>query len=179
MTTARHLHYSYEDYLSALEMSEIKLEFLNGEIFAMAGGTPAHSRLSARMIHLLSLRLGSGCSVMTSGAKVRIRATGLSTFPDVSVVCGELESAPDDKNSIANPKIIVEILSPSTEEYDRGEKLRHYQQLPSLQCVLLVAHDAKRVTVVTRAAAGWSTTEHTEHFDVADLGSFAVSEVYG
>ncbi len=89
VTTARRLHHSYEDYLAALEMSDVKLEYCDGEIYAMAGGTPAHADLAAAAIRLLSNSLLGRCRVSTSDLKLRIEATGLSTFPDVSVVCGE------------------------------------------------------------------------------------------
>lgn len=178
MSTARCLHYSYAEYLDALSMSELKLEYLNGEIFAMAGGTPEHGMLAARVIQLLGAHLPSTCRVMTSDVKIRVQATGLSTFPDVSVVCGELQRSPDDKNAIVNPTILVEVLSPSAEEYDRGEKLRHYQQIPSLQIVLLVAHDAKRVTVVRKGASGWEQSHRTDEFDLPGVGALAVSALY-
>lgn len=178
MSLARRLHYSYDEYLSALAMSEIKLEYLDGEIFAMAGGTPEHGIVAARVIQLLGARLPATCTVMTSDVGIQVLATGLSTFPDVSVVFGELKTAPVDKNAIVNPTILVEVLSPSTEEYDRGEKLRHYQQIPSLKVVLLVAHDARRVTSVRRTPTGWDTAHRTESFDMPNAGPFAVADLF-
>lgn len=178
MSTARHLHYTYNEYLAALALSEIKLEFLDGEIFAMAGGTPEHGMMAARVIQLLGAKLPSTCRVLTSDVKIRVMATGLSTFPDVSVVCGALERAPDDQNAIVNPMLLVEVLSESTEDYDRGEKLRHYQQLPSLQVVLLIAHAERRVTVVQRTATGWSETDHRDTLHLEQIGDLAVSDVY-
>jgi Uma2 family endonuclease len=111
--------------------------------------------------------------------KVHVAATGLFTFPDVSVVCGKVERSPDDRNAIANPALLVDVLSPSTAEYDRGEKLRHYQQLPSLQAVLLVAYDEKCVTAVCRTQDGWVTTLHRELVElVQPPARLSVRELY-
>jgi Uma2 family endonuclease len=162
MSTGRRLHYTYAQYLEALAMSELRLEYYEGDIFAMAGGTPEHGMLAAGLISLLSRQLPATCRVMTSDVKVRVLATGLSTFPDLSVVCGALERAPDDQNCITNPVLLVEVLSPSTEDYDRGEKLSQYKQIPSLQAVLLVAHDARRITLVKRSGDGWDVVDARE-----------------
>lgn len=159
MSNARHLHYTYSQYLEALAMSDLRLEFHDGDIFAMAGGTPEHGMVAAGLISIISRQLPPSCRVMTSDVKVRVLATGLSTFPDLSVVCGALERAPDDQNCITNPSLLVEVLSPSTEDYDRGEKLSHYKRLPSLQHVLFVAHDAHRITLMTRRGDEWDVVE--------------------
>ena len=76
--------------------------------------------------------VGRPCRVFSSDVRVRVRATGLTTYPDVSVVCGAIERDPEDAQTLVNPVLVVEVLSPSTEAYDRGAKARHYQQLPSL-----------------------------------------------
>lgn len=159
MSTARRVHYSYEDYLRALEDSEIKLEYFDGEIYAMAGGTLAHAELGARVIALLSQSLGGGCRVFTSDAKVQVEATGLTTFPDATVACGETRNAANDRNALVNPTILIEVTSKGTEDYDRGEKLSQYRQIPSLKAVLLISHRSQRVTILERAPAGWATRE--------------------
>ena len=181
MTTARRVHYTYEDYLAALEMSEVKLEYCDGEIYAMAGGTPVHADLAAAAIRLLSNALLGRCRVSTSDLKVRIEATGLSTFPDVSVVCGERAFAAVDRNAITNPTLLVEVTSKSTEDYDRGEKLNHYKQCPSLQAVLFVSHRRPQVTVVSRSDIGWDTAEYRpgQRVEVAAQAlEFSVDELY-
>ena len=156
MTTARRVHHSYAEYLNLLEISSVKLEFCDGEIYAMAGGTPAHADLGASMIRLLGNALGAECRVSSSGLKVRIESTDLTTFPDVTVVCGERETAQIDSNAVINPTLLVEVTSPSTEDYDRGEKLSHYKQIESLHAVLIVSHRRKQVTVVHRSSEeGW------------------------
>ena len=158
MATARRTHHSYQDYLRTLELSTVKLEFCDGEIYAMAGGTPAHADLAAAAIVLLSVALRGRCRVSTSDLKVRVEATDLSTFPDVTVVCGERQTSPIDANAVINPTLLVEVTSPSTEDYDRGEKLSHYKQIPSLVAVLLVSHRRAEVSVVERTPAGWRET---------------------
>jgi Uma2 family endonuclease len=159
MSTARRLHHSYEDYLRLLADTDTKLEYCDGEIFAMAGGTPAHAELSAAMIALLRGELADRCKVYSSDLKVRIEPTDLSTFPDASVVCGELRTATIDRNAATNPAIVVEVTSRSTEDYDRGEKLSHYKQLASLQAVLIVSHRRPQITVVRRTDSGFEVRE--------------------
>jgi Uma2 family endonuclease len=159
MATARRVHHTYADYLAIEHSSPVKHEYLDGEIFAMAGGTPEHAALAAQMIALVQARLPAGCRAFSSDLKVRIDETGLTTYPDISVVCGPLERARDDANAITNPIWIVEVTSPSTEEYDRGEKLSHYQRVPSLQAMLVVSHKAPRLSLFTRDASGWSARE--------------------
>lgn len=150
--------YSYQEYLAALELSRLKLEYCDGTIYAMAGGTPTHAELSLNTGALLKREL-PGCSVFSSDLKVRIERTDLSAFPDVSVVCGGRETSGIDKNAVTNPILLVEVTSPSTEDYDRGEKLSHYKQLPSLAAVLYVSHRMPRITVVRRGAQGWEELE--------------------
>ncbi len=159
MTTARGVHYSYDEYLAALEQSGVKLEYCDGEIYAMAGGTPAHAELAASVIRLLGNKLRGSCKVYSSDLKVRIEATDLSTFPDVTVVCGEMSAASIDSNAATNPTFLVEITSKSTEDYDRGEKLNHYKQCPSLQAVIFVSHRRQQLTLIERTADGWQQTE--------------------
>jgi Uma2 family endonuclease len=156
VSSARQLHHSYDEYLRLLEISQVKLEYCSGEIYAMAGGTPAHADLSAAMIHLLMRGLSSDCRVSTSDLKVRIQATDLATFPDVTVVCGPRETAANDPRAVVNPTLLVEVTSRSTEDYDRGEKLRCYQQIPSLQTLLVVSHRVTEVTIFERTVSGWS-----------------------
>ncbi len=160
MTTARRLRaYSYEQYLGALADSHIKLEFFEGEIYAMAGGTPSHAQLGAKVIALLQRGLPPGCTVFTSDLKVLIENADLATFPDASMVCGPLAAAPKDANALTNPMLVVEVTSPSTENYDRTEKLRSYQQLPSLRAILIVSHRARRVTHLQRSESGWEEVD--------------------
>lgn len=107
----------------------------------MAGGTPGHAALAARIIGKLRAELeGKPCEVFTSDLRVRVVATGLATYPDVTVVCGRLEVDPEDSATVLNPVVLVEVLSDSTAEYDRSEKLDHYRKITSLREVVLVSH---------------------------------------
>jgi Uma2 family endonuclease len=152
--------FSFDEYLLLEEIAEVKHEFLEGEVWAMAGGSPEHAAIIGNVTTLLNVQLrGQRCRVHSTELRVRIKATGLGTYPDVTVICGRLERDPDDRtgHTAINPRVVVEVLSPSTEEYDRGEKLSHYQLSPSLEEVVLVAHDRPEVEVVRREADGtWS-----------------------
>ena len=159
MSTARRLHHSYEEYLRALEVSGVKLEYCDGEIYAMAGGTPAHADLGASILRLLGNALLGRCRVSSSELKIRIEATELTTFPDATIVCGERKLSHLDRHAVVNPSVVVEVTSPSSEDYDRGDKLSHYKQLPSLRAVLIVSHRRPQVTVVERTVDGWAERE--------------------
>lgn len=158
-TTARRLHYTYAQYVAVEEESSIRHEYLDGEIYAMAGGSPDHAALAATIIRLLGSQLPRGCRAFTSDLRVRISSSGLSTYPDVAVVCGRTERAADDVLAVTNPVLLVEITSDSTEDYDRGEKLRHYMQLQSVREILMVSHREPRLTLHQRTDADWISVE--------------------
>jgi Uma2 family endonuclease len=159
VTTARRVHHSYREYLEVLELSSVKLEYCEGEIYAMAGGTPVHADLGASATRLLGNALLGRCRVSSSDLKVRVEATDLTTFPDVTVVCGPRRTASIDVNAVVNPTLLVEVTSHSTEGYDRGEKLSHYKQIPDLAAVLIVSHRRRQVTIIERSPAGWAQRE--------------------
>jgi Uma2 family endonuclease len=155
-----HHRFTFEEYVRLEEDSSTKHEFVGGNVFAMSGGTPEHAAITANIGRLLGNALQhKPCRVFSPDLRVRVAATGLGTYPDVTVVCAKLELDPADpkQNTALNPKLIVEVLSPSTEDYDRGEKLRNYKQIPALQEVMLVAHDRHEVEIVRREEDGsWS-----------------------
>lgn len=157
--TARRVHYTYEQYLTLEEASPIRHEYLAGEIYAMAGGTPDHAALAGTVIRLLGNQLPQGCRIFTSDLRIRVTGTGLSTYPDAAVVCGATARAADDRVAVTNPVLLVEVTSPSTEEYDRGEKLRHYTHLDSLREVLIVSHRTPHLTLHRRDGDRWVVTE--------------------
>lgn len=154
-----HRKYTLEEYLQLERYSNVRHEYLDGQVYAMAGGTPEHGSRAANVIRMLSSQLLSKrCRVHTSDVRIRVQATGLDTYPDVSVVCGRAERDAKDQDAIINPVVLVEVTSPSTEEYDREEKLEHYKKIPALREVVFVAHDALRVDVVRRQEdGGWAT----------------------
>jgi Uma2 family endonuclease len=162
----RHHHrHTYQEYLAYEQDSELKHEYEDGEIFAMAGGSRRHNALALRVGAALDGARKAGCIAFQSDQKVRILATGKATYPDVSMVCGPIEGDPADPSgaTITNPTLLVEVLSPSTEEEDRGNKWRHYQLMPSLQEYVLVSQGPPRVERFRRLASGaWEYRDATE-----------------
>lgn len=139
----------YEDILAK---SEDKLEFRDGRIIAMAGGSPSHSLVKSNLGHCFKGALaGRGCRVFDGGMKVKVEATGLNTFPDLSIVCHKPRFTANGL-TLLNPGLIAEALSPATEAYDRGEKFWHYRHLPELRCYVLVSTAQTLVEVYERQA---------------------------
>jgi Uma2 family endonuclease len=174
--------YTYRDYLAVEDGSNVKHEFFNGEIYAVAGGTPEHSALTATLIRTLGNQLDGGpCRVYTSDLRIRVLATGLATYPDVSVVCGELQRDPEDRLTATNPKLLVEVLSDSTAAYDRGEKLEQYKLIESVQAVLLFSQTSRRVELHERTERGWRTEVFTadQKVPITSIGAqLSVASVY-
>lgn len=182
-TAAGHRHYSIDEYVALEAYSNVKHEFVDGQIYAMGGGSPEHGLYAANVIRILGTQLdGRPCRVQTSDVRIRAVATGIVTYPDVSVVCGHAKLDREDRHSVTNPVLLVEVLSPSTAEYDRGEKLSHYQRIPALREVVFVAHEGRRIEVVRRAADGsWSRHEAGtgQQLTLESIGCvLAVDDVY-
>jgi len=173
---------NYAEYLEFAEQAEVRQEFDNGQITAMAGGTIEHSRLVARMGYLLQQALeGKPCNVFSSDGRVRIEATNRATYPDVSVVCGPVKVASDDPHGITNPVVLVEVLSETTEKDDRGAKFAHYRRLPSLREYVLVGQDSPRVEIFRREADLWVFREYGpgQEFSLASLDvTISVDRLY-
>jgi Uma2 family endonuclease len=166
LATARP-HLSFEEYCQIESRSPIKHEYVDGQALAMAGGSREHAALCANILGLLTAQLrGRRCQAHTSDLRVRVRATGLATYPDVTVICGRAELDPEDRlgHTALNPTLLVEVLSPSTEEYDRGEKLTHYKQIEALREVVLVTQRERSVEVWRREGdrRPWVRAEHRE-----------------
>lgn len=174
--------FTVEEYVYAEEYSNVRHEFRRGDVYLMSGGTRAHARAIANVVVALSNALRDHpCDVQGSDLRVRIDAVDLNTYPDVSVVCGPPVMDVRDPNALTNPCLLVEVLSPSTESYDRGDKLRAYQALASVREVMLVAHDQRRVDVIQRQQDGtWRTISAGPGESVALLVgcSLAVDTVY-
>jgi Uma2 family endonuclease len=145
---------SYVEYVAFERASDTKHEWVNGEVVAMAGGTVEHGRLMARVVRLLDRVLGDGpCELYSSDTRVRVIATGRATYPDGTVVCGPVETDPEDVDAIVNPTMLVEVLSPTTAASDRGDKWAHYQRIPSLRGYLMVDTETPRLELYARADA--------------------------
>jgi Uma2 family endonuclease len=142
---------TYEQYVAFEAESSTKHEWIAGEVVAMAGGTIEHGALAMAVGAALSTALRDRrCRVLSSDVRVRVKATGLSTYPDVSVVCNQLEVDPSDEHAVLNPALLVEVLSESTEAYDRGAKAAHYRRIPSLHEYVLVSQREPLIEVYRR-----------------------------
>jgi Uma2 family endonuclease len=158
--------YTEAEYLAIEREAEYKSEFYNGEIFAMAGATYDHNRVKDNLASALNRQLTGGpCYALTSDMKVKVKATGLFAYPDIVVMCDPPEFLDETKTVLLNPAVVVEVLSPSTEKYDRGTKFRHYQRVSSLREIVLVAQDEPVCERFVRQADGtWNlaTATHLE-----------------
>jgi len=172
------------EYLACERKAEFKSEFFQGEVFAMAGGSPTHSMIAANLIREAGNGLkGKPCGVYNSDLRVKVQATGLYTYPDASIVCGDLEFDDDGRDTVVNPTVIVEVLSDSTEKYDRGRKSNHYRQIPSLREIVLITQDQIHVErFVRQPEGGWLLLEEKNPsgtFELSSLGiMIAMSELY-
>jgi Uma2 family endonuclease len=180
---------SYADYLALEATSLTKHEWLDGVVYdldaqGMAGGTPDHAGLAAAVTILLGAQLrGKPCRAFSSDLRVRVPATGLSTYADLTLVCGKLETDPEDACAVVNPTLLVEVLSDSTEAYDRGEKFAHYRRLPSLREYVLVSQHEPQIEVWRKNERGrWELAQEAgagEHATLASVEcTLAVDEVY-
>jgi Uma2 family endonuclease len=139
-------HLTPEEYLAIERRSETRSEYLDGEMFAMTGGSRNHNLIVLNIGRELSLQLKKRAyEVYASDQRVRVPATGLYTYPDITVVCGEPRFEDEELETLLNPTLLIEVLSPTTEAYDRGKKFEHYQTIPSLSEYLLVSQASFRV----------------------------------
>ena len=142
---------SEQEYLALDRAAEIRSEFLDGEMFAMSGASSRHIFLQANLQGELYAALrGAECRVCGSDFRVRVSATGMYTYPDLTVICGKLLLADAHQDILLNPAIIFEILSPSTEKYDRGLKFRHYRTIEPLREYVLVDQNQVQIEQYTR-----------------------------
>jgi Uma2 family endonuclease len=149
--------YTPAEYYELERAAPYKSDFYDGEIFAMAGETGEHSQITGNILIAVGMRLRGGpCTVRESNLRVKVTATGLRTYPDAAVYCAPAEYDPEDgaRQTALNPTVIFEVLSPSTERYDRGLKARHYRRIESLRAYVLVAQDRPQVEVHQRQPGG-------------------------
>lgn len=157
MSTQTIRRFTPEEYLELERKSTYKSEYLDGQLYAMAGASLAHCRITANVMGELVPQLrGADCEVLSGDMKVRTTRKGLYSYPDLTVVCGEPQFHDEQKDVLLNPKVIFEILSPSTEGFDRGAKFLRYQAIESFTDYLLVAQNEARVEHLHRQAdGGW------------------------
>lgn len=181
-SSAPERRYTFREYLELEAGSELRYEFFDGAVYAMSGGSPDHSRLAANVIALLTAQLaGKPCQAFTSDLRVRVLETGLATHPDVSVICGSLELDPEDPHTATNPLLNVEVLSPSTQRYDREEKAAHYRRIRSLASYVLISQEEHRLEVFSRNDDGsWTLREaRSGAVDLPAIGCrLSVEDVY-
>jgi len=152
-----------EEYLRIERAALDKSEFYDGQMFAMAGASPAHALLSNRIGGMLDRQMPQGCRTFSADLRIKVAPAGLYTYADCTVICGDLVYFGDHRDVILNPLLIVEVLSPSTEGYDRGKKFELYRTVESFKEYLLVHQD--------RA--------HVEHYSKQDDGSWLLREYAG
>lgn len=147
---------SVQEYLRLERQAEIKSEYLNGQMVAMTGGTLRHNGIIANVVSELRTQLRDRpCRVFPNDLRVRIPSANVYVYPDVSVVCGEPCVEDTYKDTLLNPAVVVEVLSPSTEAYDRGTKQRWYQSLDSLSEYLLISQSSPLIERYVRQQDGW------------------------
>ncbi len=155
-------YYTPEEYLALERAAEYKSEYLDGEIFAMSGASARHNVITLNIARRLGNELEERpCEIYVNDMRVRVATSGLYTYPDVAAVCGPREFADDQQDTLLNPTVIFEVLSPSTERYDRGQKFAHYWRLQALTDYVLVAQDQIRVEHFQRQGDGWFVTAFT------------------
>jgi Uma2 family endonuclease len=185
MSTLPKTHYTPEEYLELERAAEYKSEYFNGEIFAMSGATRPHVLI---MLNLAAELLGQlkkrDCEVYAADMRVRVSPAGLYTYPDVIVVYGEAKFSDEQKDTLINPNVIIEVLSESTKDYDRGGKFEQYRTLESFKEYVLVAQDKPHVEHFMRQPDNrWILTETNKLGDSIELShigcTLALTEIYG
>ncbi len=171
-----------EEYLKFERESEIKHEYLDGEVFAMAGASRKHNLILGSTYASLYAQLRERpCETYMSDQRVKV-STKFYTYSDISIVCGEAEFEDSDVDTLLNPQVIIEVLSPSTGNYDRGKKFQQYRALKSLQEYVVIAQESVRVEHYVRQGERWILTDFISRDDIVKLksidGSLPLMDVY-
>jgi Uma2 family endonuclease len=183
MSSAAKTRYTPHEYLAFERKSPIKHEYYDGSIFAMAGTSREHNLISGNTYAEIRAQFRNRpCEVYVSDIRVLVSRTGFYTYPDVVAVCGERRFEDSEVDTLLNPNVIIEVLSESTEAYDRGKKFGHYRRLESLREYVLVAQDEVRVERYSRRGDEWVLTELSSLDDTLRLESIgcavALREIY-
>ncbi len=185
MTVRPKPHYSFDAYLDTERAeSDLRHEYLDGEVFAMTGATESHNIIVMNISGELRIQMkGRPCFVYTNDMRVRIEGADAGKYPDVAAICGERLFYDQRRDVLLNPSLIVEVLSESTEAYDRGEKFAVYRRLPSLREYLLISQRRMRAELFVRQGdGGWLLTEYSDPMESVPLASIdcrlSLAEVY-
>lgn len=181
MVAAEQLKMTEHEYLAWEREQPGKYQYIDGEVYAMSGGSARHSRLAARTTYVLESMFGAGpCRPFTSDLQIHIPRTGNYLYPDVSVVCGPIEQKPGT-DAVTNPSVLIEVLSKSTESHDRIGKWRDYQSIESLQDYLLISQHEARIEHYQRASSGaWMYYVHSagDEIVLGDGTRIALDAIY-
>lgn len=175
--------YNAEEYLALEEPADYRSQFYNGEIFSMAGASRRHNTASMNTAGSLHFQLRNRpCEIYQNDMRVKV-SPDLYTYPDIVIVCGEPQIEKKHGENLLNPLVIIEVLSPSTEKFDRGEKARPYRLMPSLEEYVLISQDAMHIEhFVRQNNGGWLLTELSAADDVLELPTIScqvsLSDVY-
>jgi len=175
--------YTPQEYLALERKAKTRSEYVNGEIYAMAGASREHNLIAGNLFAEIRTQLRERrCETYMSDMRVRVKPTGLYTYPDVVVVCGRPRFEDDVSDTLVNPTVIAEVLSSSTEAYDRGEKFAHYRYVESLQEYILIAQDRMLVEHFSRQGRQWLLTAFSQPDEILSLPSIEcavpLSEIY-
>lgn len=186
MSSLAEAYYTPEQYLALERKAEYKSEYINGYIYAMSGASREHNLIATNLVRELGIQLkGKPYEVYTSNMRVKVSPTGMYTYPDVSITSSKPRFEDTQLDILVNPTVIIKVLSPSTEAYDRGDKFAHYRKLESLREYVLVAQDKLRVEHFLRqdnTADQWMLTEISDLAGTLHLPSIgcnvALRDVY-
>lgn len=182
MALPRNRSWSPDEYLTFDRESEFRHELIDGEIYAMTGASREHNLINTNFSRLLGNQLmNESCEIYASNMRVKTHATNYS-YPDIVIVCGKAEFEDNQTDTLLNPVIVFEILSPSTERYDRGAKFQRYRTLTSLQSYILISQDAPCFEIYTRQGEVWVLSEAVEVTDTVTLApincTLTLADVY-
>ena len=174
MNTLPVLKYTEEEYLELEEKSLEKHEFYKGEIFAMAGASIPHNQITRNALSTIDdfLKKSGKCQIFPSDLKIKCFGNSLYTYPDLSIICGEIETLGKNKSVVTNPSVLIEVLSKSTEDYDRGGKFKLYRDIPSLKEYILISSFQTQVEKYEKQADGkWLFQEYKTETDILKINS--------
>jgi Uma2 family endonuclease len=166
-----------EEYLAINRATEVRSEFFDGEMFAMSGGSMRHAQLQANLHGELYVALrGKDCRAFTSDFRVRVSPGRMYAYPDITVVCGRPLLAGEHQDILANPTVIIEVLSPSTEYCDRGVEFQRYRAIETLKDYILVSQDEIRIEQYTRGGANtWTLRDYQRPEEELQIPSIGIS----